>query len=400
MNNVLPEYDLPVNQDNRQNQLRNIVNADVLSSGRLKRRSGATKLVAAQTHSLYSDGTRAFGVFDDVLCEVLPNMTRIAIATMGSENRVSYVPIGPMTFYSNGAVKGRIMNGQAYHWGIEPPQSPPALTPTAGSLPAGTYMAIATFVDQFGEESGCYNSTVAALSAAGGFTVTLPQPTEAAVVAVRLYFSMTNDSVMYAIGDYAVGVTTVPITVMPQFGMALETQFMEPPPASDILEELYGRIYGVMGNFVWHTQPLRYGLYKPSTDFIQFPAPVVLLAAVSGGLYVVADKTYWLAGDSPDEFTIDSVLQYTAAKGSLSKLPRSEDVVWFSSAGLVKASPGGKIAMVQEPNVRTAPSESGASLYIEDKGIKKIVAAVSGDPFATSLSSTDYMDAEIERARR
>lgn len=400
MNNVLPDYDLPVNDKGIQNALRNIVNADVLPSGRIKRRSGSTLRIAGSTHSFFSLGDYAFAVIDNVLCSIAPDLTTTPIATLSSAERVSYLLLGDTIYYSNGADKGRIIANQPYHWGVENPAAAPTLAAIAGSLPIGQYMSVVTFVDAAGEESGCGRSAVITTTAASGIRIGIPQPSQAYVAAIRIYLTSHNDGVLHEIAEVPVGTLIYDVVLSPVLGMALETQFMAPFLATDILEEHNGRIYGVNSNILWHTQPLRYGLYQPSTDFIIFAAPISVLAAVDGGLYVVADRTYWLAGDSPEDFTQTPVLQYTAAKGSLCKLPNSNEVVWYSSAGMVKAGPGGQVKLIQEPSVRGAPSETGASLYIEDKGIKKIISSVSGEPFATGLSSTDYMDAEIERARR
>jgi hypothetical protein len=400
MDNILPDYDLPVNDKGIQNTLRNAVNVDVLPSGRVKRRSGTTQKITARVHSLFANGDTALAVIDNALSLVKPDFSHSSIASLSTTAKVSYVHIADNVFYSNGVNKGRVVGGVNKHWGVENPASAPTITVTGGALPTGRYMAVVTYVDATGEESGCGNSAYVELANNSGITLSIPQPSQAYVTGIRVYMTSTNDSVLYEIATLPVGQTSMSVVIMPEFGMALETQFMAPFLATELIKEYNGRIYGATSNILWHTQPLRYGLYKPSSDFIVFPAPISVVAVADDGLYVIADKTYWLAGNSPDEFTITTVMQYTAAKGSDSTLPNSKDVIWYSSAGLVRASGGGQVKLIQEPHVRGAPSDSGATAYIESAGIKKVVASVSGEPFATGLSSTDYMDAEIERARR
>jgi hypothetical protein len=400
MNNILPDYDLPANKEGIQNVLRNIVNADVLSSGRLKRRGGTTNKVAGRAHSLYVFGTTLYAVIDRELTKISSDYTQTAIRTLSNSRPVYYTPIGDQLFYSTGVEKGIIRNGVNTHWGVETPSTAPTVTAGVGALPVGRYMAAVTYVDALGQESGCSKAVDISLTAAGGITITIPQPTQAHVDKVRVYFTGTNDTVLYRIAELAVGVLTKAVLVPPMLGMQVETQFMRDFVPCELLEQYNGRIYGAGGNILWHTQALRYGLFRPSTDYIVFPAPIVLIAAVEDGLYVVADKTYWLGGAGPESFVIKPVSEYTAAKGSLSKMPNSQELVWYSSAGIVKAGNGGRIVMVQEPNVRGAASDSGATCYIEDRGIKKVIAAVNGAPFATGLSSQDYISAEIERAGR
>lgn len=400
MNNVLPDYDLPANEEGVQSQLRNVVNADILPSGRLKRRAGITQKISGNVHSTHVNGSRLYAVVDDELCETNPDFTTTTLRAVTPGRLLSYVDIADTVYFSDGVIKGRVIDGALSHWGVETPSSPPAMASTAGALQPGRYMSVVTYIDELGEESGCGASSELSLSAAGGITLTLPAPTQAHVAKIRIYFADANDGIFYSIADVPADTSSYTVTMPPVHGPSLETQFMRDFLPCDMLTEHKGRIYGAVGNILWHTQPLRYGLYKPSTNFIVFPAPISIIASVSNGMYVVSDQTYWMAGSGPEDFTLDVVLQYTAAKGSLSKLPRGEEVVWYSSAGIVQAGPGGQVKLIQEPNVRGAPAPTGATLYMEDRSIKKVVAAVDSDPFATGLSATDYVDAEIIRARR
>jgi hypothetical protein len=400
MNNVLPDYDLPANDEGVQTQLRNVVNADILPSGRLKRRAGTTQRLSGDIHSLYPVGDSMLAYKDGNLVSIRSDYTVTTLAALTPSRRVSYVSIGDTVYYTDGVVTGRVVSGAAKHWGVETPSQAPTLTATTGGLAPGRYMFVVTYLDSDGEESGCGVASDITLASTGGITLGIPAPTKPYVAAVRVYMAAGNDDRLHRVATLAANTSTYTINSPPAYGMQLETQFMREFLACEMLEQINGIIYGVTGNILWHTEPLRYGLYKPAKNYILFPAPITVHAAVSGGMYVVADQTYWIAGENPENFTIDTVLQYTAARGSLSKLPRGEEVIWYSSVGIVQAGEGGKVKVLQEPNVRGAPSPTGATVYIEDKGVKKVMAAVSGDPFASGLSSTDYIDAEIVRARR
>jgi hypothetical protein len=400
MNNILPDYDLPTNQKDQQNTLRNIVNADVLSSGRIKRRSGTTQKIAGKVHSLFPLGNVMYAVINRVLSAVLIDYSAIDLRDLSSNRPVSYTAVADQIFYSNGVEKGVIYNGESRHWGVETPSASPTMTAGVGALPVGRYMAVCTYVDELGQESGCGRAVDITLSAPGGITVSIPQPTQAHVDKVRVYFTGPNDTVLYRAAELDVGVLSKAFLVPPVLGMQLETQFMRDFLPCEYLQQYNGRIYGAGGNILWYTQAFRYGLYKPSTDFFIFPAPIVLVCAMEDGIYVVADRTYWLGGTGPEDFQLKTVSEYTAAKGSLSRMPNSLERIWYSSAGIMRARNGGVVDMIQEPNVRGAPSATGATAYLETNGVKKVVAAVSGDPFATGLSSQDFMDAEIERAGR
>ena len=69
------------------------------------------------------------------------------------------------------------------------------------------------------------------------------------------------------------------------------------------------------GRWLYVSEPYRYGLYNARRGFIPFPSEITVVQPCEDGVYVCADKTYWLPGD-PLATTPVVLLPYGALLGS------------------------------------------------------------------------------------
>ena len=74
-------------------------------------------------------------------------------------------------------------------------------------------------------------------------------------------------------------------------------------------------------------------------SFLPFPALCRLPLSGQNGIYVVADKTYWI----PDEGAVADVLPYGAVPGTAFSLPNSSEVGWLDPEGIVIAGTQGNV---------------------------------------------------------
>lgn len=170
--------------------------------------------------------------------------------------------------------------------------------------------------------------------------------------------------------------------------------YPEMPPCS-ILAQHNGRLYGVAGKTVWHTDPFT-EVVDPQRNFLQFTEDVTVFMPVTGGVWVVADKTYFYAGGGPEDFTPRMMLEYGAVPRTAVRVPKGNDVTWYSTRGVVLATAGGEIKNLQEPNVAPDVGSYGASLYREENGIKQMVVSVV-NPSISPMAARDWMDMEVVR---
>lgn len=391
VDNLHADFDVP------EGALRDAVNVDILTSGRVRRRRGLTQAIAsAGAHSLFSDGLRmVWGTANELkLADA-----NLAVATLLTDARlakpISFVELNGEIYWSNEDVNGKITAANVYEpWGITPPSAAPLLSAQSG---ARYVMVTCTFVLASGEESGaplaarvaCTDTPVIEVSA-------IPQSSDARVVATRLYVTGLNGTEFFAEVDVPAGTTTYTLTGSFGTGQQLRTQFMEPPPAGQLIEEHGGRIYIASGANVYRTQPLRYGLHDPHEDYFMFPERVTLLKGVDAGLFVSAERTFLLANPGTGELAKRDLLPYRAIERAACDLPDSEDVLWLSERGFVRGSNDGQAVNLNEGAFAPDLVESACMGLIEFQGDRRAVAiATEGE--RNPLTSDYFEAARIER---
>ena len=135
-------------------------------------------------------------------------------------------------------------------------------------------------------------------------------------------------------------------------------------------------------------------LYNPLKGYIPFPAVITVVEPCAGGVYIVADKTYFLTG-AMAEASLREVSRATGVPGTGLALDDGT-VCWVSDSGLVVGTPSGEVNNVQDKHVAVAPAAAGATLYREQDGMRQLVASLF-NPGTSVAAATTYMDAEIVR---
>lgn len=177
-------------------------------------------------------------------------------------------------------------------------------------------------------------------------------------------------------------------------GKAVGDQELAPMPAGSGIAHHGGRLLVAVGSALIYSEPFTPHLRDESKGFELFPAPITCLVAVEGGVFVVADKTYFIAGGFPAK-AVRAVLEY----GAPDQQPGYREdggAHWMSSRGVVSVSDAGEIANLQEKRVSIAASGAAATLYREAGGMETIIAALS-EPGSTGAGVGSYAQARIVR---
>jgi len=162
-------------------------------------------------------------------------------------------------------------------------------------------------------------------------------------------------------------------------GYGRETdRVFSPPPAADHIAFHLARIWLGTKDGVVFSEPLGFGLFDLHRSFIPTDAPVTMLCAVAGGLFVsTTKKVYFLAGNTPNEFQLIEKDAAPAKEWSL--LPdlvsarllgldfSGKVALWVGEDGVYAGLPDGNLANLTFANVRfpeTLPF--GASVIFED----------------------------------
>lgn len=387
MNNRAADHSLP------EGAARNIVNADVDTFGRLRRRAGLTKVYpGVDVRDGYSCPAGEFFVESNNLMQLNAGNTA---------TRLQHGIIGPLAYHymlgrvymSDSRLTYKLINGYVHPWGLPRPPKP-TLSGAAGSLPPGVYVAAIVGVDSDGLESGASEIATINLRQPGGIIFTnLPV---LAGQTVRLYLGTANGTELYHVADTG----TASYTVAGQGyddGATLETRGVSRPPVGRLIRDYKGRVYIADGDgMVWYSDVFRYDHFRLDEGYLMFPDPVVLMEPVTAGIFFATDKVTWFYGGSPEEgFEIRQVFDYGAVFGTG---VRRDDgsVMWQSQRGAVKGAPDGSARNEQEKHVAPDHATAGAAIIREENGMQQFIASLRGTRTNT-LAASSWIDAEVIR---
>ena len=171
-------------------------------------------------------------------------------------------------------------------------------------------------------------------------------------------------------------------------------QVLMPMPAGQHIAHHAGRLLVAVGSAVIYSEPFTPHLRDEAKGFELFPAPITCLAAVEGGVFVVADKTYFIAGGFPAQ-AVRAVLDYGAPDQQPS-YREDGGAHWMSSRGVVSVTNSGEISNLQASRVSLSADGTAATLYRKADGMETVVAALAS-PSDVGAGVGSYAQARIIR---
>ena len=393
--NTTQQDRVPRADDGRPLGFRQGDNIDLDAAGVPRRRRGQDRFHSGQlAHSLWTDDEFPVGLFvdDGVLQSVDSAGSVSSLGVTVGNAPLSYAKIGERVFYSNRTSSGMIdMALQRHDWGPETPAGQPDLSLATGlALSAGQYQVAVTFIDGLGRESGSTLAVAIDVPADRGIALNnIPQPLTA--VAIAVFLTDANDQVLRLHSVLPAGTTTLLIGQQAK-GRALETQFLKPMPAGQIVGLLNGRQFVADGRNLRWSPPLRYGITDPVRHVLRFADDIDVFAPVSegasSGVFVAAGaRTFYFAGTDPAGWALNIKKATGAIPGSYCRIPANalggtdtERVpVWIATDGQVCiGGAGGGIATPKQGLAVIDNADRAAVLFREEEGLQQFVAALRG----------------------
>jgi len=362
MNNRLPRHALQIPEKGR--FVVDALGVDIDETGRLSRADGSTSVTTLTTgRGLFCDGTRMLYADGASLYKIdtLSPFAATAIDTVAA-HALAYEAINGEIFYTDGTKLSCLdATNTVRPVGVHVPASL-SVASAAGSLSAASYQCTITYFNGV-EEGGAYASTGITLAATGGITFTLPTP-PTGVTHIGIYVSGPNGEVplLHSIISPADSVT---VTTEPTL-RACQTQHKGQMPAGDLLTHLPGYLLVATGNTITYCDPYNFGLTTPAKNYLLFPETVTVMIACEMGVYIVADKAYWLIGLGTEMMELIPVMTGGAIFGSQTAHPSAKQVYWLSEEGLIVADSQGQVKNLQESAMSLSlTGSSGASIYVD-----------------------------------
>lgn len=384
--------------------LRAAANALITDAGTARRRAGYTQVFSgSDCHSFWHDAATDEGYYVDgaTLYRTKDNGAsldrEVVVNDLVPGRALTYTRAGTDVVFSDGVTNRCLSADGERVFGVPPLQRVPTVEASVGgALAAGSYSVCFAYANTHLEISGTTPAWLVDVPADGKLTITdLPDAWPRGVDMLLIYVSQPGGAAMFIEQRLLAPQASVTLSVVTGGGAECSTYLQASTPAGRILRWWGGRLYVANGSTLFYSDAYNPALYTPARNYVQFNAPITVVEPCDGGVYVVADKAYWLAGDIT-QATAKEVLPAPAAFGSSHHLPMAQAVYWMSSKGLVVGDWQGQVSLLQDENVVVPRMNSGATVVLEQDGQRHAVTALYGVNGA-SAAARSYMDAEVIR---
>lgn len=376
INNRRPDFALRVKDAG--DFVRDAVNVDLDNAGSFRRRKAIERIQAMTApHSLFmTSDTAGYLVRAGALYAVtLPTYTETLVKVLSNDNPVHWLDWNGDLYYSNGTDSGRLRAGVWYPMALPTLGEPAVTTQAGGTLLKGWYqVAVSYYNSATGEEGGVSPSCNVELVSGNTLRVPMPAVVPGATHAI-IYCSTVNGSIpMYHSTVALGGASYVDIATLGT-GREANQRYEAPLPGGKLFM-FNGCLCSYDGKNVYEGLSFRPGYHLPAEGRIPFPDVVSNCVPAQNGIYIVADKTYWIPGTriTTAEGTIQDVLPYGGVPHTEFSVPNKSLYGWFGMQGFVLATPGGEVEAVMSDNIKLTAQASGVSVVLETEEYRRVVS--------------------------
>lgn len=385
-NNIARPNRLPVT-DAGDAAVRAMVNLDVGPDGVPTLRAGYEKVyTGADVRAAFAVGQ--YVVFVDGLNVLSHNTLTDETAELGTLSGVAPVAgtVLNSTLYLSSANDSLRTDGTSLAlWAVATPGA--SLSLTSGGLSAGVYKVAVTALGVDGEESGANAMSIRVPDGSG----LLVQTTDSRPL--RLYASSVDGDSMYY---QQIMLNSAVVSVVDDASERLTTENMAPMGDCASLCTHHSVLVGNSGRCVFFTAPMYPHLTHPVRGFFQYGAEVSVVAPTDGGVYVVADKTWFLTDLETDKPQQRIVLDVGAVAGSHVALPDGR-VAWFTKYGQAVGDAAGNVTLLNQSTYAPDVAGVGAAGLVEHNGHQMVVTTMRGVTSPNNLATGDFADLETGR---
>ena len=405
--NTVQDETAPIFQpsEERPMALREAVNVDLDDAGWLRQRRGLTQLASlTDAHSLQVAQGRLWLVDAGTLYRVHPGRTDAQLDAVASglvnSRALVMAEAGQDILACNGTDRLWIhRTGDVLPWGLEIPSI--TATPTTGNLAAGQYLVTLTVTDRFGRESGAPALQRVDLPSGGGITLSLTNIDPSAITC-SVYLSTTNGELVYHKADITLPMGTINVRTPVESKYALKTLLLDPCPsgASQVAVHRGYALVAVANTLYW-SQPLGFHLFDLTRDLQLFADEIIRLTPADSGFYLFeGERTWWIGGEQPENWSPVLVDSTPFAAGPALRLPANKIPklqspspglvsVWRTAEGPVVGLPGGILVRLADDAVAFDHMAEAALAYREEAGIAQLLMAARSTVQSSTFAASD-----------
>ena len=367
------------------------VNVDLTSDERFKPRAGKDVLASVTGgHSLTSVEDRMFVVIENSVrrIDAVTPFTTTTLRSGLTGGRMAYTGFGGYTWWSNGVESGLHSEATVDRpWSLPKPAAP-ILSETVGSLPAGTYRVAILHTDANGEESPASVPVEIDLAANRDLVVTLPAAPAGAVN--TLVFCAKPGGVLQLTATVAAATASTTLSSISEGRSLGDAYIYDVLPAGNLLAIHNGRLLSAKGSTLYVSEPYRFGVYNPVEGYIPFPADITVVAPLKEGVFVVADKVYWLAGSDIRKVEPTVKSNGTAIFGTQFVLTENVTVGWLGEFGLTLGAADGSVTFPSRDVFAPPTATEGYALVVRDDGDVRVVFSLDDTAAYTQRCSREF----------
>lgn len=376
-------------------EVRDSVNLDALPGGQFGLRAGFVQVAAGTDVRgalavggmvLFADGTnlRAF--------DTAANTEYTLSTSIAPSGRFAGAVWNEELFFCTENATFRYKEGVLRDWGVTTVSSQPVPTVVSGGLLAGEYQAAVTFVDAYGDEGGTVNPIVVTVPAGAGLMFHMPAQPAGGLV--RLYMGTVQGSTLY-LQYQGAGGGDVFISAITDQSARLMTLNRRAPTPGEFICEHNGVLATADAKVLWLSEPFRPHLRSMGKRFFSFAAPIGGVVSAHGGLFILADKTYYLSKVETDEPELSTVFPYPGVHGTMMLVTPENKAAWMTKYGLARSTGPGQAELLSALRFLPQQATSGQSGLIEHNGNQLLVTTMHRAEESNPLRASDYYEAEI-----
>lgn len=379
-NNIDPVDRLP------DGHVRQLINLNPTSGGQLALRTGYKQVLDASNMRLAValSGRVIFVDGAQLSCYDIGSNSAQALASLTVGGDLAGVAFNGQVYICGLQTSVRTDGEAVKPWSIPTPSFRVEII--GGKLPEGVYKVAVTAQGDDGEESGA-DPAIVRLDGKQAMRVV----SEDARL-LKLYASVANGATLYNQGPLVGG--AMAISQVDDYREPLTTAGLVAMPTCTQLAAYHGVILGIYDRAVVFSTPLCPHLMDPISGYFQYSEAPCLIAPTDGGVYVVADKTYFITDLESDTPVQRVVLDVDAVAGSAVLLPDGR-AAWFTRYGQAIGNAAGEVSLPNRKTYAPDMAAQGAAGVVDCHGQPLIVTTMRGLAQPNNMATGDFASLEI-----